>query len=74
MTWIGLPFWLAFFIGISVGVLLLSQILPPVSRLFTWWLSPASRDPWKTNLAGAAVMVVLYLVALLAFWQYWVNK
>jgi len=74
MSWIGLPFWLAFFIGISVGVLLLSQILPPVSRLFTWWLSPAGRDPWKTNLAGAAVMVVLYLMALLAFWQYLVNK
>jgi len=74
MSWIGLPFWLAFFIGISVGVFLLSKVLPPVSRLFDWWLRPAGRDPWKTNLAGAAAMVVLYLVALLAYWQYWVHK
>lgn len=74
MSWAGLPFWLAFFIGITVGVLLLSKVLPPVSRLFDWWLSPAGRDPWKTNLAGAAVMVVLYLVALLAYWQIWTHK
>src|SRR5689334_10655032 len=74
MSWIGLPFWLAFFIGITVGVLLLSKVLPPVSRLFDWWLSPVGRDPWKTNLAGAAVMVVLYLVALLAYWQYWTHQ
>ena len=73
-SWAGLPFPVAFFIGISVGVFLLSKVLPPVSRRFEWWLSPAGRDPSKVNLAGAALLVGVYLVAVLAYWQYWLRK
>ena len=74
MGWVGLPFPVAFFIGICVGVFLLSKVLPPISRRFEWWLSPAGRDPSKVNLAGAALLVGIYVVAVLAYWQYLLRR
>jgi antibiotic biosynthesis monooxygenase (ABM) superfamily enzyme len=65
----GLPYWAFLFVNIVVGVMLLSLILPHVSRLLGWWLRPPERD-WKADLAGAALVAVFYTVLLMAAWQY----
>ena len=64
-----LPYWLYLFINNAVGVVLLSLILPRVSRRFGWWLNPADRNR-KRELAGIAVVVALYAFWLLLFWRF----
>ena len=65
---VGLPFWLALFIGNVVSVLLLNWLVPSVSRGFGWWLAPVrNAGGGRTSLAGAALIVVLYAVWLLLF-------
>jgi antibiotic biosynthesis monooxygenase (ABM) superfamily enzyme len=64
-----LPYWLFLFINNAASVVLLSLILPRVSRRFSWWLSPADHDG-KRDLAGAALVIGLYALWLLAFWLY----
>jgi hypothetical protein len=63
----GLPFWFALFIGNVVSVLLLSWLVPAVSRGFGWWLAPARDAGGRTSLAGAALVLLLYGVWLLLF-------
>jgi len=63
----GLPFWLALFIGNIVSVLLLNWLVPSVSRGFGWWLAPTREASGRTNLIGAALVVVLYGVWLFLF-------
>lgn len=64
-----LPYWLFLFINNAASVVLLSLILPRLSRRFNWWLSPADHDG-KRDLAGAALVIGLYALWLLAFWLY----
>jgi membrane protein DedA with SNARE-associated domain len=64
-----LPYWLFLFINNAVSVVLLSLILPLVSRQLTWWLSPAEHDG-KRDLAGVALVIGIYALWLIAFWQY----
>ena len=64
-----LPYWLFLFINNAASVVLLSLILPPVSRQLNWWLSPAEHDG-KRDLAGVALVIVIYALWLVAFWQY----
>ena len=61
------PFWLALFIGNVVSVLILDRLVPWTSRHLGWWLQPKSANPKAINMAGAALMVLLYLVSLLIF-------
>ena len=63
----GLPFWLALFIGNVVSVLLLNWLVPWASRGFGWWLAPARATAGRTDLVGAALVVVLYGVWLFLF-------
>jgi antibiotic biosynthesis monooxygenase (ABM) superfamily enzyme len=63
----GLPFWLALFIGNVVSVLLLNWLVPWANRCFGWWLAPARYADWQSNLAGAALVVLLYTVWLFLF-------
>ncbi len=63
----GLPFWLALFIGNVVGVLLLSWLVPAVSRGFGWWLAPGRDVGGRTSLAGAALILMLYAGCLFLF-------
>ncbi len=65
----GVPFWLEFFIGNVVGTLLLSVIVPQVSRAFGWWLNPTGRNPVRINLGGAGLVLLLYGIFLLLFAQ-----
>jgi uncharacterized protein len=69
MQRLGMPFWLAFFAGNAVGVLILSKLVPWVSHRFSWWINPAGGDPQRVNLIGVAVIVALYAVLLLFFSQ-----
>ena len=62
-----LPFFAALFIGNVVSVCALNYAVPFTSKYFGWWLQPKSADPKAMNMAGAAVMVVLYLLSLIIF-------
>ena len=64
---IGMPFWLALFVGNVVSVLLLSQLVPWASSRFAWWLRPQDGSARRTELAGAALVIALYAVCLLVF-------
>ena len=64
-----LPYWLFLFINNAASVVLLSLILPWVSRQLGWWLSPAEHDG-KRDLAGVALVIGIYALWLIAFWQY----
>jgi hypothetical protein len=77
-AWIEHPFlvgtlkmshWAALFIDNTIGVLVLSVLTPWASRHLDWWLRPADSDR-KRDIAGAAMVVCVYVVCLLAFWQY----
>ena len=63
------PFFLALFIGNIVSVLLLNYLVPWTSRRLDWWLRFAGPAKDKTSLAGAALLVALYLLSLAAFSQ-----
>lgn len=63
------PFWLTLFIGNVVSVILLTWLVPWVSRRFTWWLQPAG-NPRAITLAGTAVVAALYALCLVAFAQF----
>lgn len=65
-----LPFWLALFISNIASVLILNRLVPWVSGRMNWWLAPAEPDRSRLNLIGAAVVVALYVLLLLAFSQY----
>jgi uncharacterized protein len=69
MQRLGMPFWLAFFAGNAVGVLILSKLVPWVSHRFNWWINPAGGDTQRVNAIGVAVIVALYAVLLLFFSQ-----
>ena len=64
-----LPYWLFLFINNAASVVLLSLIVPKLSRRFSWWLSPFDHDG-KRDLAGAAMVIGIYAVLLLVFCQY----
>jgi hypothetical protein len=66
---LALPYWAFLFVNNAVSVVMLSLILPRVSRRLGWWLSPAERDV-KRDLAGALLVAGFYALWLLAFWLY----
>ena len=65
----GLPYWAFLFVNNAVSVVLLSLILPWVSRRLGWWLSPADHDG-RGDLAGALLVAAFYALWLIVFWQY----
>lgn len=62
---LGLPFWLALFIGNIVSIVLLNWLVPWLSRRFGWWLQPAGEATGRTNLRGVAILGALYAGLLL---------
>ncbi len=64
----GMPFALSLFVSNTVSTVLLGYFfVPPVARLFNWWLSPAAAAPRWVSLAGVGVIVLLYAVCMLVF-------
>jgi uncharacterized protein len=67
MARIGLPFWLALFIGNVISVVLLNWLVPWASRGFGWWLAPP-RDPGgRISIAGGLLIIALYAASLFIF-------
>jgi antibiotic biosynthesis monooxygenase (ABM) superfamily enzyme len=64
-----LPFWLTLFIGNIASVLLLSWLVPWVSRRFGWWLQPDAHHARRTNVLGAGLVVAIYAISLAVFSQ-----
>ena len=60
----GLPYWAFLFVNNAVSVVLLSLILPPVSRRLSWWLRPVDHDG-KRDIAGALLVVAFYSLWLI---------
>ncbi len=65
----GLPYWAFLFINNAISVVLLSLLLPPVSRRLNWWLSPGDPSA-KRDITGALLVIGLYALSLLVFWLY----
>ena len=70
----GMPFWLALFFSNTFSTVLLSWVVvPPLSKVFDWWLNPLERAvpaqitrQWIT-LAGTALILCLYALLLFVF-------
>ena len=67
MHGMGLPFWLALFIGNVASVIILNYLVPWVSAGFRWWLSPAPKRSTRNDWAGAGLIVGLYCLLMLVF-------
>lgn len=67
MDRINMPFWLALFVGNVASVLLLSYIVPRISKVFAWWLRPLGADAMRVRWTGAGVVAALYGVCLIVF-------
>jgi antibiotic biosynthesis monooxygenase (ABM) superfamily enzyme len=64
--YLGMPFWLSLFFSNMASVLILTVVIPWLSRRFGWWLHPAG-DTQRINLIGIVALVVLYALLVLAF-------
>jgi antibiotic biosynthesis monooxygenase (ABM) superfamily enzyme len=65
---LGMPFWLSLFVSNAASVVILSFIVPKVSKALGWWLAPTSPATRRTNGIGIALVTGLYAVSLLTFW------
>src|SRR5262245_36795474 len=65
----GLPFAIALFIGNVASVLILNYLVPWTSTGFGWWLNPTGARRRLIDMAGAALIIALYVVTVLAFWR-----
>lgn len=67
---LGLPLPVVVFVGNAVGTILLTWVLMPVvTRLLKWWLSPAATT--AQTVRGIALLVMVYLIELAFFvWVY----
>ncbi|MDQ1305621.1 MAG: uncharacterized protein QG671_1452 [Actinomycetota bacterium] len=64
-----LPFWAALFIANVTSVIILSWLIPWVSKQLLWWLQPSGPSAARTNVIGAVVVVAIYAVSLAIFSQ-----
>jgi uncharacterized protein len=68
--WANLPFAAALFIGNVASVISLNYLVPWISSRFAWWLQPADKDRRTTDIAGAALLMALYVALVAAFWLF----
>ena len=67
---LGMPFAISLFLGNVVSVGLTGFLVPWIAGRFDWWLQPASAlHAVRTNILGAALILVLYIVMVVAFWR-----
>jgi cytochrome b561 len=64
---VGMPFWMALFVSNGASVLLLNVLVPRVTGLFGWWLKPAPGKQRLIGVAGAALLVALYIALMAVF-------
>ena len=68
MKGLGLPFWFALFLANIAGVLILNELVPRMSGLMGWWLTPKGAAT-RNDLAGAALMLAICAAWWLLFWR-----
>lgn len=67
----GLNISLSTFIGNALSVSLISFPMMPIAIYFLgWWLTPGQKPRKRVNLAGALVVIALYLLEIWTFWSY----
>ena len=66
---LGVPFAIALFLGNIVSVGLTGYLVPKVAERFGWWLRPADPRRLPTHLAGAAIILGLYIAMVVVFWR-----
>jgi hypothetical protein len=64
---LGLPFWLALFMGNIASVILLNYLVPWTSQGFDWWLNSRPGRRGRIDLAGVLVICALYGAFLMPF-------
>jgi len=64
---LGMPFWLALFVGNLTSVVSLNWLVPWASKRLGWWLQPTGPASMKTHILGAGVVTGIYALWLLAF-------
>lgn len=58
------------FIGNAISVSLVSWPLIPIAIYFLgWWLSPKSETPFRTNVLGVVVVMLLYVIEVAFLWN-----
>ena len=66
---LGMSFAVSLFLGNIVSVGLTGFLVPWVANRFGWWLRPKGPQPMRTHLLGAGIIIALYAVMVVAFWQ-----
>lgn len=67
MRGMGLPFWLALFIGNVASVIILNYLVPWTSKGFNWWLMPARGWSMRNDSVGAGLIIAIYIVLMVIF-------
>lgn len=65
MKRIGMPFWLALFVGNVVSVVLLNWLVPWAGKRLSWWLQPGVQKSLGNQMLGTGIVVGVYVAALL---------
>ena len=62
---------LATFLGNAISVTLISFPMMPIAIWFlSWWLVPHQRPQWKQTALGTLVVMALYLIEIVLFWNF----
>jgi uncharacterized protein len=64
-----LPFAISLFLGNIVSVTLTGFLVPRIAGRFGWWLRPKGPQALRLHLLGAAIIVALYAIMVVAFWR-----
>lgn len=67
MNHMGLPFWLALFVGNLTGVMVLNWLVPWTCARFGWWLQPDPKRAEKANWLGVGLVISLYALSMVFF-------
>lgn len=65
--WANLPFPMALFIANVASIVLLNYLVPWTSDRLTWWLRPGASASLRIDLAGTALMALLYALVIFVF-------
>jgi antibiotic biosynthesis monooxygenase (ABM) superfamily enzyme len=66
LSGLGLPFPLVVFVGNAVGTILLTWVLMPVvTRLLNWWLSPTAST--AQTIRGVILLLLIYVIEVVFF-------
>ena len=67
MGWAAIPFFAALFISNVASIVVMNWLVPWTGKALGWWLKPSRVNQRRVDIAGAALVIALYGVLLLAF-------